>query len=76
LEERDDIDRVAKDLEETFRGYSLHCGGILHFPDGIPSEFLLEKKKHSLIPQIIWDKRDASTRKETKVDILSSRGLS
>ena len=44
----DEINERAKELEGTFRNYSLHCGGIVIFPDKIPEELKIEKaeKKH------------------------------
>jgi superfamily II DNA or RNA helicase len=34
----------AKKLENTFKGYSLHCGGIVYFPNGVPEELKLKNK--------------------------------
>ncbi len=38
------IKKEAKELENTFKGYSLHCGGIVYFPEGVPEELKLKNK--------------------------------
>ena len=68
-----EINKYQKELENTFRHYSLHCGGIIFFHDGIPENLILNKKTLS---QITYDKRDVSDTKNFKIDILSSRGIS
>ena len=67
------VKNIQKELENTFRHYSLHCGGIIFFNDGIPNDLVLNKKTLS---QIVYDKRDVSKTKNFKIDILSSRGIS
>ena len=62
-----------QELDNTFRHYSLHCGGIVFFHEGIPKELQLNKKTLS---QIVYDKNDVSKTKNFKIDILSSRGIS
>ena len=63
-------------LNETFRGFSLHCGGIVYYPDGIPSDLILENdKKKRIINQISLNKYEISNFEIFKIDILSSRGL-
>ena len=69
------IYKDKKDLEGTFRGFSLHCGGIIYFPDGIPDEYILEGSERSIIQQVNLNKIDVSQNKNFKIDILSSRGL-
>ena len=59
-------------LEGTFRGYSLHCGGIVVFENGIPPELLLRTRASN---QICYDKRDVQKHNHFKIDILSNRGL-
>ena len=57
----------TEELEDTFRYYSLHCGGIIFFHDGVPKDLVLNN----------WDKVKPKTRwgyprltkKETK-DLL------
>ena len=72
-EKRDMVKKHQKKLENTFRHYSLHCGGIIFFHEGIPEDLILNKKTLS---QIHYDKRDVSKTKNFKIDILSSRGIS
>ena len=73
---QDKIFTTQQELEGTFRGYSLHCGGIVYYSDGIPSDKLLERNNSSIIPQVNSNKIDVSEDKHFKIDILSSRGLS
>jgi len=71
--------RKEKDaLENTFRGYSLHCGGIVYYPDGIPEDLLLETDgtNRGALKQITMNKYDISKEKNFKIDILSSRAIS
>tara|TARA_B100000900_G_scaffold375040_1_gene356725 strand:- start:9255 stop:12143 length:2889 start_codon:yes stop_codon:yes gene_type:complete len=72
-ENRKKINKYKNELENTFRHYSLHCGGIIFFNDGVPEELKLNSKTLS---QIMYDKRDVSKNKNFKIDILSSRGIS
>lgn len=67
----------VKKIEGTFRGYMLHCGGIVYYPEGIPKELVLsEKQSHkNNMQQIILNKHDISKNKQFKIDILSSRAL-
>jgi len=65
-----------KKLEETFKCYSLHCGGIVYYPEGIPKKLLLKSDKVKILNQIILDKYDIGNDKTFKIDILSSRALS
>jgi hypothetical protein len=85
------IKKEAKELENTFKGYSLHCGGIVYFPEGVPEELKLknklkeekkeEKEEEKIIlgknicSQIICNKHDIANSKQFKIDILSSRAL-
>jgi hypothetical protein len=55
-----------------FRCFSLHCGGIVYYKDGIPDKDRLES--HTL-NQIKYNKDDVDEKKMFKVDILSNRGL-
>jgi len=66
-------------LENTFRCYSLHCGGIVYYPEGIPTELLLHSEKQlntGALKQVIMNKHDISKEQNFKIDILSSRALS
>jgi len=72
-EKRELIHKHKKELEDTFRHYSLHCGGIVFFHDGIPEELIINRKTLS---QILYDKNEISKTKQFKIDILSSKGIS
>ena len=72
-EKRDKIAKYKSELEDTFRHYSLHCGGIVFFHDGIPEELIINRKTLS---QIVYDKNQISKTKQFKIDILSSKGIS
>ena len=74
-EKRNEINTIQKELQNTFRHYSLHCGGIVFFPEGIPKDIIM-KNQHKTISQIVYDKRDVAKTMAFKVDILSSRGIS
>lgn len=69
------IQLKKRHLENSFRTYSLHCGGIIYYPDGVPQENVLEKNKPSIIQQVNLNKEDVAKQKHFKIDILSSRGL-
>ena len=75
-EQRQFVMDEKKRLDNTFRCYSLHCGGIVYFSDGIPEDLIINKNKKNLLQQIILDKRDIAKEKNFKIDILSSRALS
>jgi Bacterial DNA polymerase III alpha NTPase domain/Type III restriction enzyme, res subunit/Bacterial DNA polymerase III alpha subunit finger domain len=71
--------KEKENLENTFRCYSLHCGGIVYYPDGIPEELLLHSDKqmnNGALKQITMNKYDISKENNFKIDILSSRALS
>lgn len=70
---KDDIKKIYKDLLGEFRGYSLHCGGIVIYPNGVPRDLLLNSTKTEF--QIKDDKRDIQKKGLFKIDILSNRGL-
>ena len=38
-----EVEKIQKELNNTFRHYSLHCGGIVFFHDGIPKDLIFEK---------------------------------
>ncbi len=74
----------AESLVGEFRGYSLHCGGIVIFQDKIPEEYYLKnyqidksKKEKSMIgAQLKLNKDEAEDYHLIKIDVLSNRGLS
>ena len=70
------IYKIKKELEDTFRHYSLHCGGIVFFEKEIPKDILLNNKNQKILNQILLDKNAVSKNKDFKIDILSSRGIS
>ena len=65
----------TKKIDNTFRGYSLHCGGIVYYPDGVPEELILHSTKNHILPQISLNKVDVAKDLNFKIDILSSRAL-
>ena len=66
----------VKQLENKFRMYSLHCGGIVFYPEGVPDYIKHTSKSQNVINQITLNKYDISNEKKFKIDILSSRALS
>ncbi len=77
--QRKQFDTNVNKLDGTFRCYSLHCGGIVYYPQGVPEELKLkqlhdETNKNGL-SQIILNKYDVSNNNQFKIDILSSRAL-
>ena len=76
FEQRQEISKIQNELNDTFRHYSLHCGGIIFFHEGIPKELLYKDNIHKTLSQIIYDKNDVSNNKNFKIDILSSRAIS
>lgn len=75
-QKKKEVMRIAKELNNTFRHYSLHCGGVIFFPDGVPEELKMPDKNAKTLTQIIYDKNDVSRTKNFKIDVLSSRGIS
>ena len=77
-----EIMKDKQKLEETFRCYSLHCGGIVYYPEGVPEELLLQSKNEGggmnkpFLQQVMMNKHDVAKDKNFKIDILSSRALS
>ena len=72
---RQKVLKDAEKLEDTFRGYSLHCGGVVFFSDGIPNDLKIPTKD-GIIGQVTLNKEDVARDKNFKIDILSSRALS
>jgi DNA polymerase III alpha subunit len=77
-ETKKNIMKEKDNLENTFRCYSLHCGGIVYYPNGVPDDLLLENKSqhNGALKQIVMNKHDVAKEKNFKIDILSSRALS
>ena len=79
IDVKQSIMREKATLENTFRGYSLHCGGIVYYPDGVPDNLLLESANQTnrgALKQVRMNKHDVSKEQNFKIDILSSRALS
>jgi hypothetical protein len=74
------LKKYIKKLDGTFKCYSLHCGGIVYYPEGVPNELKLNYIKNNQetknSSQIILNKIDISKNKQFKIDILASRALS
>ena len=73
LDTQQQVEKTAEELQETFKGYSLHCGGIVFYPDGVPKEDVLENR--GMIAQVKSNKADISSKSQFKIDILSSKAL-
>jgi len=73
---RTKVMKTKKELEGTFNCYSLHCGGVVYYPDGIPHKDVMTSKQGQLLTQVLHDKREIAARGFFKIDILSSRALS
>lgn len=73
-DKKTEFEKRKNALEETFRGYMLHCGGITYYAEGVPTELIIPHS-HGMLPQISLNKIDVANEKRFKIDILSSRGL-
>ena len=69
------IEKKVKAIENTFRMFSLHCGGIVFYPEGVPDYLKHVQKSNNVINQITLNKYDIANDKKFKIDILSSRAL-
>ena len=77
-EQINNINKNAKELIGTFRCYSLHCGGIVIFPNSVPDNLYLkdfEIDNNFTGPQIWMNKDQVEDADMIKIDILSNRGL-
>ncbi len=74
-----ELDKKIKELDGSFRGYMLHCGGIVYYPQGVPDDLKLKNKNEHCfnngLSQITLNKHDVSANNQFKIDILSSRAL-
>lgn len=61
--------QTAAQLCHTFRGFSLHCGGIVIFNERIPPKWILKDN------QIKLNKDQVEEKNLIKIDILSNRAL-
>jgi len=64
------IENMANDLEGKIKNYSLHCGGIVIFPNEVPKELLLKGN------QLKLNKDEVEEKGLIKVDLLCNRALS
>ena len=64
------IEKEAEALVGTHRHWSLHCGGIIVYDDGIPEDIVLKGN------QIALTKYDVDEKNLIKIDLLCNRGLS
>lgn len=64
-----EVVETARSLYKTFRGYSLHCGGIVIFDEKIPPKLVLKGN------QIKLNKDQVEQKGLIKIDILSNRAL-
>ena len=66
-----ELEQKVKELNGTFKNYSLHCGGIIFYTDenAINKDLITSR-------QIKWNKVDVDKKGFFKIDILSNRGLS
>jgi DNA polymerase III alpha subunit len=74
---KEEIENKKNELIDTFRCFSLHCGGIIIFEDEVPEDIYLKQAKteNSKIKQIKYNKDDTEKNGLFKIDILSNRGL-
>lgn len=59
----------TQELKGTLKNYSLHCGGIVIFPESIPEDLLLAEN------QIKLNKDEVEKNGYFKIDLLCNRGL-
>lgn len=72
---RHEVMTLAKSLEGKVYGLARHCGGIVIFPDEVPSHYRSARLKEPFA-QLILDKQDLEKRGIGKLDILANKGLS
>jgi len=72
---KDNIEIKKNELLDTFRCFSLHCGGIVIFDDKVPDELYLQQAKNTNMKQIKYNKDETEDNGLFKIDILSNRGL-
>ena len=65
----DQVLKTAAQLQGKFKGYSLHCGGIIIFDEPVKKELLLKPG------QIKMDKRQVEDKGLIKIDLLCNRGF-
>lgn len=65
-----EIYREAAELVGSHRHWSLHCGGIIVYDDGVPDDLILKDN------QVKVTKYDVDEQNLIKIDLLCNRGLS
>jgi len=70
---KNEIITKKKELLNTFRCFSLHCGGIVIFNEEVPENLILKEKDG--VKQIKYNKDETEDNGLFKIDILSNRGL-
>jgi len=73
--QRQRVLELASSLEGKTYGLSRHCGGIVFFPKGVPSQYLSARCKEPF-SQLILDKKELEKVGYGKLDILSNYALS
>ena len=66
---KNDVIEESQRLIGTFKNYSLHCGGIVIFPEKIPEELKINDS------QIKLNKDEVEEQGLFKIDLLCNRGL-
>lgn len=64
-----EVFKTAQQLQGQFKGYSLHCGGVIIFDEPVKKEFLLKPG------QIKMDKNEVEKAGLIKIDLLCNRGF-
>lgn len=78
-EDQNSVLQRADELKNTFRCYSLHCGGIIIFDKKVPKDLYLKEfniNDTKTGAQIKLNKDEVEDHALIKIDILSNRGLS
>lgn len=78
-DEQESVLQRADELKNTFRCYSLHCGGIIIFDKKVPKDLYLKEfniNETKTGAQIKLNKDEVEDHALIKIDILSNRGLS
>jgi len=65
----DSVVERAQELVGTQKNYSLHCGGVVIFPDKVPADLILKDN------QIKLNKDEVEEAGLIKVDLLCNRGM-
>lgn len=70
-EKKKELSKKVNEIKNTFKNYSLHCGGIIFFTN------IEDMSKYKIVNrQIMLNKNDIESEGFFKIDILANRGLS